>query len=241
MLYTETIGMGLDVNATVARISKLINESGLDDKQLGERLGVSVQAINKWRNGHNLPEAENLLILSRILGKKVDDFLVPSEVIQPTIEFEDNLVQALALILLYLKENANVAPAEAPQPMFEIEIETEEEPSLIQRRLAENAFHSLVSILNRYIWRERRKDRVLMNTDKSGDIAAIDMEATGSRIKGLMDKRNVSIREVGDYMDISPQAVHRWLKGETLPTIEKMYNLGQVLDTNVDDVLVAKQ
>jgi len=31
----------------------------------------------EWRHGHNLPDIENLYILSRLLGKKVDDFLVP--------------------------------------------------------------------------------------------------------------------------------------------------------------------
>ena len=67
---------GIDMDATGKKISKLIDESGLSDKELGGIMGLSVQSINKWRHGHNLPDIENLFLLSRILGIKVDDFLV---------------------------------------------------------------------------------------------------------------------------------------------------------------------
>ena len=62
MLYTvSTNCVGLDMKATGAQISKLINESGLNDKQLGEIMNLSVQSINKWRHGHNLPDIENII------------------------------------------------------------------------------------------------------------------------------------------------------------------------------------
>lgn len=68
---------GIDMDATAKKISKMIDESGLSDKELGEIMGLSVQSINKWRHGHNLPDIENLFLLSRIFGIKVDDFLIP--------------------------------------------------------------------------------------------------------------------------------------------------------------------
>ena len=55
------------------------------NKELGEIMGLSVQSINKWRHGHNLPDIENLSFLSRIFGIKVDDFLIPL-VVKPQIE-----------------------------------------------------------------------------------------------------------------------------------------------------------
>jgi len=70
---------GIDMEATGKKISQLIEESGLTDKELGKIMGLSVQSINKWRHGRNMPDIENLYILSRILGTKVDDFLVPQE------------------------------------------------------------------------------------------------------------------------------------------------------------------
>lgn len=78
---------GIDMDATGKKISKLIDESGLSDKELGGIMGLSVQSINKWRHGHNLPDIENMFFLSRIFGIKVDDFLVPL-VIKPQFEVE---------------------------------------------------------------------------------------------------------------------------------------------------------
>lgn len=107
MVYTTATNcMGLDMNATGAQISKLINESGLNDKQLGETMHLSVQSINKWRHGHNLPDIENMFILSRILGKRVDDFLVPMETERPIFEVEIEAGQDPAGVLRRLKEYA---------------------------------------------------------------------------------------------------------------------------------------
>lgn len=77
MVWKGTNISGIDMDATGKKISKLIDESGLSDKELGGIMGLSVQSINKWRHGRNLPDIENLFFLSRIFGIKVDDFLVP--------------------------------------------------------------------------------------------------------------------------------------------------------------------
>ena len=81
---------------------------------------------------------------------------------------------------------------------------------------------------------------MFMNTDKKWQIVELDTVATGIRIKTLMEERHISIRDVSDFMKVSFQAVYRWQKGETLPTISNMYILGQLLGTDVDDMLVAK-
>lgn len=84
---------GIDMDATSKKISRLIDESGYSDKELGRIMGLSVQSINKWRHGRNLPDIENLFILSRILGTKVDDFLVPLESKpQFVVEFQSDIV-----------------------------------------------------------------------------------------------------------------------------------------------------
>jgi len=77
MDYIYTKVEGIDMEATGRKIGMLISDSGLTDKKFGEKMGLSVQAINKWRHGHTLPDIDNLFILSRIFGIKVDDFLVP--------------------------------------------------------------------------------------------------------------------------------------------------------------------
>lgn len=68
---------GIDVEATGKRIGRMIKERGISDKELSKMMGISIQAINKWRHGYTIPDIENMYILSRILCVKVDDFLVP--------------------------------------------------------------------------------------------------------------------------------------------------------------------
>lgn len=70
---------GIDMEATSKRIAWFIDDSGLSDREFGESMGLTVQSVNKWRHARNIPDIENLYILSRILGVKVDDFLVPKK------------------------------------------------------------------------------------------------------------------------------------------------------------------
>ena len=69
----------------------------------------------------------------------------------------------------------------------------------------------------------------------------LDAIGTGLRIKQLMKERNVEVKEISKILNISIQAVYRWQKGEVLPTLNNLYLLAQILDTDVDDILVAKQ
>ena len=69
----------------------------------------------------------------------------------------------------------------------------------------------------------------------------LDTIATGKKIKALMEEENITIREVSNAMNVSFQAVSKWQKGEALPTISNFYILGQILGSDVDDMLVAKE
>lgn len=81
---------GIDMVATGKHFTKILNESGFTDRELSAIMGLSVQSINKWRHGHNLPDIENLFILSRLLGMKVDDLLVPQAEIDNDVGVEDD-------------------------------------------------------------------------------------------------------------------------------------------------------
>lgn len=68
---------GIHMEKTGQKLAAVIEESGLSDKQIGELMGLSVQAVNKWRHARNLPDIENLFILCQILHVKMDDILIP--------------------------------------------------------------------------------------------------------------------------------------------------------------------
>lgn len=106
MVWRDMCIYGLNMEATIRKVSKEINKSGLSDKELGGIMGLSVQSINKWRHGHNLPDIENMFILSRILGIKVDDFLVPLSVSHRMIKGENETRQDSVSMLFCLREYA---------------------------------------------------------------------------------------------------------------------------------------
>lgn len=66
----------IDVKGTGDNIKSRMNQKGITPKDVRDGLGLSsVQAIYKWFYGHNLPTIDNLLILSDMLGCKIDDLL----------------------------------------------------------------------------------------------------------------------------------------------------------------------
>ncbi|RKN86036.1 helix-turn-helix transcriptional regulator [Paenibacillus ginsengarvi] len=60
---------------TGKRIWKLRQQNGLTQEQLGQRLGVSGQAVSKWENGDSLPDTGLLVSLSRTLECTTDYLL----------------------------------------------------------------------------------------------------------------------------------------------------------------------
>ena len=69
----------------------------------------------------------------------------------------------------------------------------------------------------------------------------IDMRATGTHIKELMDARELSVQDVQEAMGLaSPQAVYRWLYGSNLPSVDNLYALSRFFEVSMEDVLVEK-
>ena len=69
----------------------------------------------------------------------------------------------------------------------------------------------------------------------------IDMCATGTHIKELMDARKLSVQDVQDAMGLaSPQAVYRWLYGSNLPSVDNLFALSRYLNVQMEDVIVEK-
>ena len=69
----------------------------------------------------------------------------------------------------------------------------------------------------------------------------IDMHATGTHIKELMDAHEVTVQDVQKALSLAtPQAVYRWLRGSNLPSVDNLYALSRYLDVQMDDVIVEK-
>ncbi|MBQ2803782.1 MAG: helix-turn-helix transcriptional regulator [Lachnospiraceae bacterium] len=68
----------------------------------------------------------------------------------------------------------------------------------------------------------------------------IDMKATGARITQLRKARGIKVSELSEYMGFAePQAVYKWQRGESLPTVDNLFALSKILRTSMEDILVS--
>ena len=66
----------------------------------------------------------------------------------------------------------------------------------------------------------------------------LDVKATGARIRELRIARRLKVEEVARFMGFeSEQAVYKWQRGDSLPTIDNLYALSRLFETSVDDIL----
>ena len=70
----------------------------------------------------------------------------------------------------------------------------------------------------------------------------IDLAATGENIVRLRKARGLTVRDLQDWFGFEqPQAIYKWQKGKSLPTIDNLYALGVLLDVPVEEILVRQQ
>lgn len=58
------------------RLKEYRVKEGLSQEQLAERLNVSRQAITKWENDKGIPDIDNLITISRMMGVTLDELVM---------------------------------------------------------------------------------------------------------------------------------------------------------------------
>ena len=67
----------------------------------------------------------------------------------------------------------------------------------------------------------------------------IDMVETGKNIMRLREERGMTVRDLQAYFGFEePQAIYKWQRGKSLPTVDNLYALGALLDVPMEDILV---
>ena len=70
----------------------------------------------------------------------------------------------------------------------------------------------------------------------------ISLRKTGDNITRLMDEAGLSVKEVQEAFGFqNPQAIYKWRRGETLPSIDNLVALAVLLHTTVDKIVVIEQ
>ena len=69
----------------------------------------------------------------------------------------------------------------------------------------------------------------------------IDMKLTGENIRNIMRTRGVSVRSLqGVFGFATPQAIYKWLRGVSLPCVDNLVVLADILGCSIDDILIVK-
>ena len=66
----------------------------------------------------------------------------------------------------------------------------------------------------------------------------LDLQATGEQIRKLRIQNRISVADVCEYMGFeNPQAVYKWQRGESLPTVDNLFALSRLFETPIDNIL----
>lgn len=70
----------IDMAATGLKIKEILEIKGITVKEVAKKFGfTSPYPVYKWINGKTLPALDNLVILAKVTGTKLDDLIVVDE------------------------------------------------------------------------------------------------------------------------------------------------------------------
>ena len=70
----------------------------------------------------------------------------------------------------------------------------------------------------------------------------IDAAATGRKIVDLRLQRGLSVRDLQTALGFAtPQAIYKWQKGQSLPTLDNLVILSDILHVPIDHILVVEK
>lgn len=70
----------------------------------------------------------------------------------------------------------------------------------------------------------------------------INRRATGERLKRLLQERGMKAVDLQRLLGLeNHQPVYKWLNGKSLPSLEHLCRIAEILETSVEDILVYKK
>lgn len=73
-------------------------------------------------------------------------------------------------------------------------------------------------------------------------MTTIDMKTTGANIKSYIKDKKMKIAEVQAAFGFNtPQAIYKWMRGDTVPTIDNMIILADMFGVGIGDIIAVKR
>lgn len=70
----------INQQATCQRIEILRKEKGITPAEISRKLNLSLQSVNQWQLGKNLPSLENMILLAKLFDVTILDILVINDI-----------------------------------------------------------------------------------------------------------------------------------------------------------------
>ena len=71
------------------------------------------------------------------------------------------------------------------------------------------------------------------------EYTTVNLKATGENIVRLRKSKGLSVKQLQEFFGFEqPQAIYKWQRGESLPTVDNLYALSKLLETTIDTILV---
>jgi transcriptional regulator with XRE-family HTH domain len=73
-------------------------------------------------------------------------------------------------------------------------------------------------------------------------IPVINVEKTGANIRKLRKLNNISVSAIQDVFGFNtPQAIYKWEKGGSLPTLDNLVILARIFNTDINCILCIEE
>ena len=70
----------------------------------------------------------------------------------------------------------------------------------------------------------------------------IDMVRTGNNISRLRKEKGITVRQIQEEMGFNtPQAIFKWIRGESLPTLDNMIVLSEMLAVPIEQIIAVNR
>ena len=71
------------------------------------------------------------------------------------------------------------------------------------------------------------------------NVPKIDMAETGINIANLRKQKNISVKTLQKMLGFNtPQAIFKWQRGDSLPTLDNLVILAEIFGVKIDDIVV---
>jgi transcriptional regulator with XRE-family HTH domain len=68
----------------------------------------------------------------------------------------------------------------------------------------------------------------------------IDVLGTGTNLRTMIDDRHMTVAAVARYLGATTSLVYRYIRGEVLPSTDRLLALSSLLGVTVNDIVVTR-